>query len=229
MTEHMVGISPKFRESYARYMGAPACFEGTLTLDGKVIAGVSSPCITYPVSSGEASPSDATDNTTYEDQVYHTIPSILFHKSPTNDEYQSAKKNGATQSLAIDHDRYVEFLTPKGQLARIIYPNFFRMKAETVEDFRSELRELSESTWKTVMQNEQNASDPDATIAPLFVTGNLPIDPPDWNRYLTDDAIRDILRMRQWLRTDPYKKYTSAMESMLSVSHGSGSTGALVP
>lgn len=79
------------------------------------------------------------DSTIYEDQEYHTIPSIVFHKSPTVDEYESAKKNGATQSLAIDHDRYVEFLTPKGQLARIMYPNFFRIEADSVEEFRRKL------------------------------------------------------------------------------------------
>jgi hypothetical protein len=53
------------------------------------------------------------DNTTYKDILYHTIPSIVYHKSPTDDEIAAALKTGATPSLSIDMDRYVEFQTPK--------------------------------------------------------------------------------------------------------------------
>lgn len=65
------------------------------------------------------------DNTRYENQFFHTIPSILHHVSPTESEISAAKSNGLTPSLAVDMDRYVEFLTPKGNIAQLHYPNFF--------------------------------------------------------------------------------------------------------
>jgi hypothetical protein len=56
---------------------------------------------------------------------YHTIPSLLRHVSPTSAEIEAAKNTNITPSLPIDMVRYVEFLTPKGNIARINYPNFF--------------------------------------------------------------------------------------------------------
>ncbi len=53
------------------------------------------------------------DNTLYEDVSYHTIPSILRHVSPTEEEIKAAKDTGVTPSIPVDMVRYVEFLTPK--------------------------------------------------------------------------------------------------------------------
>ncbi len=68
------------------------------------------------------------DKTQYEDRYYHTIPSVWSHISPTDDEIIAAKTNGMTPSLPVDQIRYVEFLTPKGNVARINYPNFFELE-----------------------------------------------------------------------------------------------------
>ncbi len=53
------------------------------------------------------------------------MPGFLKHVSPTDEEISAAESNGVTPSLPVDMVRYLEFLTPKGNIARINYPNFF--------------------------------------------------------------------------------------------------------
>lgn len=91
-----------------------------LTLDGQVIKRIARTCIMI---GGDTESS--VDTTTYENQIFHTIPSLLHHISPTDDEIAAAKQNGVTPSLPVDMIRYVEFLTPKGNIAHLTYPNFF--------------------------------------------------------------------------------------------------------
>ena len=50
------------------------------------------------------------------------------HVSPTDDEIIAATQNGTTPSLAVDQIRFVEFMTPKGNIAHIEYPNFFNLE-----------------------------------------------------------------------------------------------------
>jgi len=93
------------------------------------------------------------------------------------------------------------------------------MEADTVEDFRAELRDFEASQWDSILTSEAQATDPEANISQYLVTGSLPTSSPDWNQYLTDDIIRDIIRIRKWLQADPYNKYNATIESFLSVSH----------
>ena len=67
---------------------------------------------------------DKTLRTTYR---YKKIGSFLEHKSPTDEEYGAAIKNLATPSLASDRDRYVDFLSAKGNLKKVVYPNLYRL------------------------------------------------------------------------------------------------------
>ncbi len=67
------------------------------------------------------------DVSTYETQYFHTInDSRVFHKSPTDEEMNAAKKNATTPSLPIDHDRYVSFYIAPANSHVIYYPNLFR-------------------------------------------------------------------------------------------------------
>ncbi|MDD2487531.1 MAG: hypothetical protein PHS92_04120 [Candidatus Gracilibacteria bacterium] len=65
---------------------------------------------------------------------FKSIPSIVTHKSPTLEELGGAYKNIPMQSLASDRDRYVDFISAKGNYKKIIYPNFFRIKIEKSEE-----------------------------------------------------------------------------------------------
>lgn len=53
------------------------------------------------------------DESIYESVTFHTIPSLLRHISPNDDELRAAENTKITPSLPVDQVRYVEFLTPK--------------------------------------------------------------------------------------------------------------------
>jgi len=69
---------------------------------------------------------------------YKTIPSIIQHKSPDEDDLVAASRGVATPSLAIDKDRYTDFLDANGTYARVDYPNLFRIDIETLDDLNPE-------------------------------------------------------------------------------------------
>lgn len=117
---------------------------GEIVLDGQVIEKSDRSCTMLV---GSAEDSTMGDKTTYRDIVYHTIDGISHHTSPTIEELAAAKKNGATPSLAIDTVRYIEFVTPKGNIARLEYPNFFRASGNTVAELRDWLHKESERQW----------------------------------------------------------------------------------
>lgn len=50
--------------------------------------------------------------------------------------------------------RYLEFSTPKGNIARIEYPNFFALTGVTVAQIRAELKNLSDTTWRQIILTE---------------------------------------------------------------------------
>lgn len=54
-----------------------------------------------------------------------------------------------------------------------------------------------------------------------LVTGNLPDAPVDWNILISDDVITKVIQARNWMNPDVSKKYTKAIESMLSYSQNS--------
>lgn len=96
------------------------CYQGTLIIDGKYFndtpalsAGevkLGNQCIIF--GNAYAGTPDI-DNTIYQNRIYHSIPSLLKHVSPTSDEISAAQANGATPSLPVDAIRTVEFLTKK--------------------------------------------------------------------------------------------------------------------
>lgn len=70
-----------------------------------------------------------------EDYIIHSytydfksVPSWVEHKSPTKDEILAQSKSMITPSLPADRDRYVDFVSAKGESAKIMYPNLFRVR-----------------------------------------------------------------------------------------------------
>lgn len=120
MVKNPISIATSITEYTSR-----TCFVGKLYLNGIVLKEATASCIKME---GFGDDMHEVDKTIYEDRYYHTIPSVWSHVSPTDDEITAAKSNGMTPSLPIDQIRYVEFLTPKGNVARINYPNFFELE-----------------------------------------------------------------------------------------------------
>ncbi len=96
---------------------------------------------------------------------YKKIPSWIEHKSPTDEEYGAALRAKTTPSLAVDRDRYIDFISAKGTLSRIAYPNFYRLiwNAEedlTAEKVRARVKELldAKSTEINALISRENPS-----------------------------------------------------------------------
>ncbi len=69
---------------------------------------------------------------------YKKVLSVIEHKSPTDQEYGEELKNFITPSLPIDKDRYVDFVSAKGNYKKISYPNLFRISFPEDEDLTPE-------------------------------------------------------------------------------------------
>ncbi len=202
-----------------------ACLQWWLILDGKYFDGtLMTPTPTLLGSSCKLWWSESTepvDNTRYEDRYYHTIDSLMKHVSPTEAELQAALSNGATPSLAVDVIRSLEFLTPKGNIAKFTYPNLFIAPATDIASMRTWLKTLSESEWNAVISRENSTtlSSYDTTVKNLIWASALPTSPLDWNTLISDDLILQVLRARNWLNPDVTRKYQSLVETNLSYSH----------
>ncbi len=220
------------------------CFSGSLNLDWKVISTINRPCITFDINSnpldntntnGNSVDSTNTDgninntitgtmvdNTRYENQFFHTIPSILHHVSPTESEISAAKSNGLTPSLAVDMDRYVEFLTPKGNIAQLHYPNFFVTPWTDVPSVRAWLSTLAQNDWNAIIakENSTSVSSLQAAADAYLATWSIPSAPIDWNDFITDEFIEKVLQAKNWLKPDAIEKYKKTVESSLSYSDG---------
>lgn len=61
---------------------------------------------------------------------YKKIPSILEHKSPTNEELTKQVNGMVAESLPIDKKRYVDFVSSNWEYTKIDYPNLFNLKVE---------------------------------------------------------------------------------------------------
>lgn len=70
--------------------------------------------------------------------------------------------------------------------------------------------------------NRENATalSPERVIVNQKIpSGILPVAPIDWNTYISDDMIEQIIQAKNWLHPDISIKYKKAIESMLSYSH----------
>lgn len=207
-----------------RYNGSTDCLIGTLSIDGQNFQNNNS-CI-YTTKSGSDGDSETVNRTNYRNLSYHTIDGILYHISPTEEELKAAEKNGVTPNLPININRSVEFVTKKGNIVTIKYPNFFRMNATNIDEVREWLRQDSEKQWQEILQkeNQTEQSDVDAQISEnILKAKNLP-ERFDWNDYISDELITQVLQAKNWLHPDITKKYRDTIEASLSYS-GNPSNG----
>lgn len=211
-----IRVDDNFFAEMNRYSGSTRCMVGDLIIDGKKFSNHNE-CIEYHRWDDE----DVRVNyTNYRNLNYHTIDGILYHISPTDEEFKAAEDNGATPSIPVNINRSVEFLTKKGNIAKIQYPNFYKMSAKTVDEVRAWLAEDSRRQWNAILETENSTtqSDFDANISEnILGAKNLPTEF-DWNDYISDELIVQILQAKNWLHPDVSKKYQDAVESMLSYS-----------
>jgi hypothetical protein len=198
-----------------------------LRVDGKKIKDYATSC---PVAAAEVSTNSTFESlweqapapTNTENLEFHTIPSIYRHASPTTEEIAAAQSGGVTPSLAIDMERFVEFITPNGHIARIPYPNFFSSEApiDTIANFRSWLTSLSQDAWNPILQHESLPLDNAwVRMKELLASGRtLPTTIIDWNTLISDEMIIKILQAKNWLAGTPTQKYQSRLEASLSFS-----------
>ncbi|MDD2566021.1 MAG: VCBS repeat-containing protein [Candidatus Gracilibacteria bacterium] len=82
---------------------------------------------------------------TYSKYYFKKIYGVVEHKSPTDEEYGAQLKNMTTPSLPVDRNRYVDFVSAKGNQKNFEYPNLFRIiisnpKELTYEGAKSKLK-----------------------------------------------------------------------------------------
>ncbi len=213
------GVTITFPSSISNYQTTWDCMYWTLTLDGTSILKKNNYC-----SITEVDASGATyiiDVTQYQDQSFHSIPSLFKHVSPTDEEISAANINTMTPSLPVDMVRYVEFITPKWNTARLTYPNFFDAPWVDILSVRNWLKNIADSEWQIIIARE-NATTPsaiDITANAYLAAGTIPPSPIDWNAYISDDTITKILQAKHWLNPNISAKYKQAIESILSYSH----------
>ncbi len=235
-TVHEVAAPIDFATSLSEYTSR-ACFAGSVYLDGWIVKTISNPCGHYvqngtygygygydpydPYNYGYGYGYNYVDDTIHEDRYYHTIPSVWSHVSPTDEELSGAKANGITPSLAIDQIRFVEFLTPKWNIARMNYPNFFDVQWNDIASVRNWLSNISIPQWQSIINTENSTtlSSVRNSVNQIVAPGILPSAPINWNMYVSNSMIEKILQAKNWLNPDISIKYKRAIESMLSYSH----------
>jgi len=199
------------------------------------------------------------DFTTWENQSFHTIFwSMVFHKSPTDEEITIAESTNATPSLAIDHDRYVRFNeSPELVFRTIYYPNLFRFDDQEIlarsENQRQILPNLNSpigqarisryGSWAILITAYRTELDRLGNIAWEWAVATeefSPPEPPCWWWYLvgngcigdgplSDEDIVAAIQAKRWLHADVTLKMKQAVETWLSFAREYGSGGVVDP
>jgi hypothetical protein len=216
-TQHQVGSAISIATSITEY-SSRTCFVGNLYLNGSLLRTATNSCKEMV---GFGDDMYEVDKTFYEDRYYHTIPSVWSHVSPTDEEIAASKINGVTPSLAINQIRYVEFLTPKWNVARINYPNFFELEWNDIASVRNWIKTQSTQQWQQIIstENATGLSAERSIVNQSIPPGAIPATPIDWNIYVSDPMIEKMIQAKNWLHPDISTKYRKAIESILSYSH----------
>lgn len=207
-----------FESSVLDYQTSWPCIKGNLSLDGVNILSKNNSCTSSITD--ESGALIIIDSTQYQDEIYHTIPSLFKHVSPTDEEINAAKMNTITPSIPVDMVRYVEFITPKWNTARLTYPNFFQIPWTDIASVRNWLKNIADNEWKVIIdrENATTLSAMDIAANVYLPAGTIPPTPIDWNIYISDETITKILQAKNWLHPDIETKYKQAIEWMLSYS-----------
>jgi hypothetical protein len=146
-------IGPLFAQVYDPAFRPIPCNVYTITLDGSAPKTVGELC--KETSSGDGG--GGAEYGTIHKYTYKKVPSWIEHTSPNSEEYGAALKGMVTPSLATDKDRYIDFLTPAGTVAKIEYPNFYRLKWSTTETLtadmvRNRIKEVLDAKTKEISE-----------------------------------------------------------------------------
>lgn len=117
--------------------------------------------------------------------------------------------------------RSFEFLTPKGNIAKFKYPDFFQAPTGDREALRAWLKDLSESQWNAIITKENSTTlTADQTEANSYIPAtSLPSTPLDWNDLISDAVLDKVIQSRNWLHPDITEKTKNIIESSLSYTH----------
>lgn len=94
--------------------------------------------------------------------TFKRIPSILYHISPTDEEYGIQLNHLSTPNLPIDARRYVDFIALNGKELRYNYPNLYNIGSDggdTREQIRQKLTTYIEA-YARDMNTLIDAADP---------------------------------------------------------------------
>jgi hypothetical protein len=132
------------------------CNVYTITLEGNAPKTVGETCI-EAATGGDNGDAGGGEYGTVHKYTYKKVPSWIEHTSPNNEEYGGALKGMVTPSLATDKDRYIDFLTPAGTVAKIEYPNLYRLKwsatdALTADMVRNRIKEVLDTKTKEISE-----------------------------------------------------------------------------
>lgn len=88
---------------------------------------------------------------------YKSVPSYIKHKSPTSTEISSEVNSMIAPSLAIDKNRYIDFINTDGDYNKINYPYLYRLKLEDVSDI--DMDKISEELDKLLDKKSDEIND----------------------------------------------------------------------
>jgi hypothetical protein len=168
-----------------------ACTIHTLSLNGSAVKSQGSYCEDAGVSGGGEGATTSSAIRIDKTYSYKTIPSIIEHKSPTDAEFGAEAKNFVTPSLPADRDRYVDFISAKGNYVKIPYPNFYRIRFNeneevTAENARTKIKELLNAKSAEINATIQSES---GSVSGAFATGTYPSANVDFFKKIESDPI----------------------------------------
>lgn len=116
--------------------------------------------------------------------AFHKISSYITHKSPTHDEIVAQNKYMVAPNLAVDKDRYIDFIAANDSYAKINYPYLFRLNVLENGSFDFEKAKLSLKNYldqySTALNQLIGSKSPaafsgsDLEIYEILKTGNYP-------------------------------------------------------
>lgn len=155
------------------------------------------------------------------------IPSVVEHKSPTDAEYWATLGSMMSISLASDKNRYIDFISAKWNLSKIVYPNFYRIniadeKDVTYDIVKAKIKELLDSKTTEInslisTQNPSSLSWADKTIYDLLKAWNYPSNIDLYSVLSSNDVLFDeLIKSVLWYNLkSPTSKYKYILEHYL--------------
>jgi hypothetical protein len=138
---------------------------------------------------------------TYHNQEvyqYKWIASQVTHTSPTNDELWEQIKWKVAEALPIDRDRYIDFISAKGNYEKILYPYLYRIKLpenSTLSEYESKIKTELDIVSKRI-NDVRVANDPsslswdDKAIYELLKVSEFPNTPIDLYAFLKNKPLK---------------------------------------